>query len=258
MNSTEEAQFERVLLDAVEEAKKLKYRPSRFVGMIQAKGAFQTVKDIVASGKPSEGFDKLVLFRRIDLTCEAIIVETLWRRFFDEDLLKIAEDRLSTYKYKWRIIEASSESSVSLDVDNFIVPEDDRRERSLRQTHLRNGQVEFRNALIAHYGARCSVTGVTIPEALEAAHICAYRGEESNHLQNGLLLRADLHKLFDRYLFSVDPSSLKIQLSTRLKSFDAYKAQDGKALDIGNSVLRPSRRALEIHWMAYIEQNLDS
>ena len=103
MNRQEEAQFEHTLLEAVEQAKKLGYTPNQFIGMIATRGPFQTVKDIVASGRPSPGFDRLALLQRIDLTCEAIIVETKWRTFFDEDLLEIAERRLSQYKYPWSL-----------------------------------------------------------------------------------------------------------------------------------------------------------
>lgn len=101
MNSNQEAKFEQVLLGAVNQAKAFNYHPNRFVAMIRSKGPFQTVKDIVASAKPSDGFNELLLAGRMDLTCEAIIVQTQWRRFFDEDLLAIAERRLTAHGCAW-------------------------------------------------------------------------------------------------------------------------------------------------------------
>lgn len=101
MDSKEETKFEQVLLEAVDQAKAFNYHPNRFVAMIRSKGPFRTVKDIVASAKPSDGFNKLLLARRMDLTCEAIIVQTEWRTFFDEDLLAIAERRLTAHGYAW-------------------------------------------------------------------------------------------------------------------------------------------------------------
>lgn len=254
MNDHEEAEFERVLFHAVEEAKKFGYTPTRFIGMINGKGAFQTVKDIVASGKPSEGFDKLALKNRIDLTCEAIIVETRWRIFFDEDLLEIAERRLTKYNYRWNPYTADEAPNVIYQ-DNFIPPTDDNREKAMRKIHQRPEQVQFRESLIVLYGSRCCITGPTILQALEAAHICAYRGSKSNHLQNGLLLRADLHNLFDNYLFSIEPSSFKVHCSAALKAVTAYQFIHGASLDFGSARLGPSRRALEVHWKVFSEQS---
>jgi hypothetical protein len=253
VNEHEEAEFERFLFHAVKEAKKFGYTPTRFIGLINGKGAFQTVKDIVASGKPSEGFDKLALNNRIDLTCEAIIVETRWRIFFDEDLLGIAERRLTKYNYRWKPYTTNEAPNVIYQ-DNFEPPTDDNREKAMRNINQRPEQVKFRESLIVLYGPRCCITGPTILQALEAAHICAYRGSKSNHPQNGLLLRADLHNLFDNYLFSIEPSSFKIHSSAALQAVNSYQFIHGASLDFGSAKPGPSRRALEVHWKVFNEQ----
>jgi len=54
-------------------------------------------------------------------------------------------------------------------------------------------------------------------EALKAAHIEAYRGPDSNHPQNGLLLRADLHSLFDLGLIAIDSGTMTVQLAPDLR-----------------------------------------
>lgn len=95
-------------------------------------------------------------------------------------------------------------------------------------------------------------TGVAIEEALEAAHICAYRGQESHHPRNGLLLRADLHLLFDRYLFGIEPISLKVALSDRLKASNTYAHLQEASLVIQSSTHTPSRRALGVHWNLFL------
>lgn len=43
----------------------------------------------------------------------------------------------------------------------------------------------------------CAITGCTALEVLEAAHIVPYRGDHTHRVDNGLLLRVDLHTLFD-------------------------------------------------------------
>jgi predicted restriction endonuclease len=81
---------------------------------------------------------------------------------------------------------------------------EDARERVMGSIVRRRGQQAFREALIQRYGGRCLVTGCDVVAVLEAAHIVPYQGEETNHPENGLLLRADSHTLFDLGLLAVD------------------------------------------------------
>lgn len=53
------------------------------------------------------------------------------------------------------------------------------------------------------YNHSCCICGEKIVEVLEAAHILEYRSKKSNHVQNGLLLRRDFHRLFDLGLITV-------------------------------------------------------
>ena len=82
---------------------------------------------------------------------------------------------------------------------------EDQRAKSIAEIVRRRGQAKFRKTLLEAYNSKCVVTGCDAAEALEAAHITPYLGEETNHPQNGLLLRADIHSLFDLGLLSVDP-----------------------------------------------------
>ena len=102
------------------------------------------------------------------------------------------------------------------------------------------------------YGRRCAVTGERALPALEAAHIQPYRGPASNHIQNGLALRADFHRLYDRGYVTVTPEH-RFQVSHRLKEdFDnreAYYRLGGRQLIVlpPDPSERPSRQALEWH-----------
>lgn len=62
---------------------------------------------------------------------------------------------------------------------------------------LREGQPAFRGALILAYAGECAITGCAVTDLLDAAHIARYSGPKSNVTANGLLLRTDIHKLFD-------------------------------------------------------------
>ncbi len=83
-------------------------------------------------------------------------------------------------------------------------------ERIMRAIKARRGQQRFRDALIDAYEGRCAITGCQVLDVLEAAHITPYLGPETNHVTNGLLLRADLHTLFDTDLIAVDPETRKV------------------------------------------------
>lgn len=84
------------------------------------------------------------------------------------------------------------------------VSDDDARQRVLREIVAREGQGAFRGSLMFAYRSACAVTGCMEPEALEAAHIMPYLGEHTNIVNNGLLLRADIHTLFDKRLLSLE------------------------------------------------------
>lgn len=117
-------------------------------------------------------------------------------------------------------------------------------ERIRRAIIQRRGQRSFRQALLTAYGAKCQVTQYTGEPALEAAHIYPYSegGEYTNDPRNGLLLRADIHVLFDIGLVKVTPESLIIKVMPPLGGSN-YTGLDGVPLWVG-AVLKPSNEAL--------------
>ena len=105
-------------------------------------------------------------------------------------------------------------------IDKFHYPnprrEDTGRERIAKAIAWRRGQHEFRQRLLDTYG-RCLVTGCDAEDALEAAHIRPFNQGGTFDLSNGLLLRADIHTLFDLGLIAVDSTSMFLILSSTLK-----------------------------------------
>lgn len=69
----------------------------------------------------------------------------------------------------------------------------------------RNGQGRLRDDVLAAYGQRCAVTGAEVEAILEAAHIVPHSlvGTKGMDPRNGVLLRADLHGLFDAHLLGL-------------------------------------------------------
>ena len=111
----------------------------------------------------------------------------------------------------------------------------------------RRGQPEFRRKLLEAYGRRCAVTGCDVEAALEACHIVPYKGPETNHTSNGLLLRADLHVLFDLGLIAFDLEKQETLVAERLQG-TFYNSLAGETMNMpSDPTLRPSKTALECH-----------
>lgn len=103
---------------------------------------------------------------------------------------------------------------------------------SLRQVRVRIGQGKFRTSLIETYGASCAVTGPTHQAAIEACHLYSYAKEGKHHEHGGLLLRRDLHTLFDRGLLAINPDTSTIVVSPELLKFENYAVFHERKLNI--------------------------
>ena len=127
----------------------------------------------------------------------------------------------------------------------------DERERVTRAIAIRRGQPGFRKRLIAAYDGKCAVSRWNAQDALEAAHIVPYSGQHSNEVANGLLLRADVHTLFDLNLFGIEPTTTEIRLVADLLR-SPYAEFQGKKLAIpAHPSNQPSKKALEVRWREF-------
>lgn len=123
----------------------------------------------------------------------------------------------------------------------------DARNRVFSSIVRRQGQAKFREALVEAYGGACAVTGCTLKSLLEAAHVHPYRGAQTNVVSNGLLLRTDIHTLFDLGLIAVESDSLKVCVSPELLGTE-YADLAGKQLrDTALISQRVSSPALDWH-----------
>jgi hypothetical protein len=124
----------------------------------------------------------------------------------------------------------------------------DGRKKQLAEVARRQGQSTFRNQLMLAYQGACAITGTSVPAVLQAAHITPYLGPQTNHVTNGLLLRADIHNLFDLKLIRIDPASMCVAVSPALAG-TGYAALDGVALRQPVSPAhRPSLAAVTTHF----------
>lgn len=138
-----------------------------------------------------------------------------------------------------------SEGDIETSNSDFS-PEDAEKakEKVARAVALRRGQPKFRKKLLSIYENTCAVTGTSFAPILEAAHIVPYMGEKTNHVTNGILLRADIHTLFDLGLLGIN-QSYEVVVSSTLKETE-YEACNGRKIAVPVSKSeRPSLLALK-------------
>ncbi|CRM12936.1 HNH endonuclease [Pseudomonas sp. 58 R 12] len=138
------------------------------------------------------------------------------------------------------VAEQDAESEGTFDPDSVI----DERKKVFAAIVRRRGQPKFRTELLEAYEGRCAVTGCAVEAVLEAAHIKSYAGEKTNHVTNGILLRADIHTLYDLGKLKIDEKGV-IHLSGDLKD-STYEVHDGKKISLPRgSKKAPNTKALK-------------
>jgi putative restriction endonuclease len=120
-----------------------------------------------------------------------------------------------------------------------------------RLAPYRLGQRSFQAVVLDAYHRRCAISGTHIPPVLQAAHIRPVTAGGEHRLDNGLLLRSDVHTLFDRGYLGVDPK-YRLLVSPRLRAEfsngDQFYAQAGQVIELPeHRADRPGREFLEWH-----------
>jgi len=115
----------------------------------------------------------------------------------------------------------------------------------------RLGQGTFRVAVTQAYHGACAVSGEHSLPALEAAHIRPYTSDGPHDVPNGLLLRADIHRLFDKGYVTVTPD-LRFVVSQRLakewENGKIYYERSGRPIAVpGRKGDRPDPELLRWH-----------
>jgi len=153
------------------------------------------------------------------------------------------------YIEDFQAIEADEELNFN-SLPDYDPSDADERESGKVTKFIRKGQREFKSKLIKAYGSICMITGCNINSAIEASHICPYRGKKDNNVRNGLLLRVDLHRLYDNDLLSINPLTLTVEIHTSLKN-TYYQKYNGKKLVINFQNRFPSHTALDKRWQQF-------
>ncbi len=147
----------------------------------------------------------------------------------------------------WLSAEEAAPDAPMKEVE-YLPQENDRRRLMRRQIRERRGQQQFRDSLQSRYGKRCLISGCEVLAVLEAAHIRPYRGDEDNHPANGLLLRSDLHTLFDLDLLGIEPKGLRVELHPDVVKNYGQFANVVLACGAGK---RPAHEALKLRYKQF-------
>lgn len=125
--------------------------------------------------------------------------------------------------------------------------DDDSIENAILKRRARKGQRKFRLRLLELYDCKCAVTGYSPTEVLEAAHIVNHSISGINHSDNGILLRSDIHSLFDCNLLKIDPESLVVIIDPTLE-LTPYWQINGITLRKRVNGSNPSKEYLKKRW----------
>jgi hypothetical protein len=79
-----------------------------------------------------------------------------------------------------------------------------------RSVRVRPEQPRFKLRVFQRYSPRCPLSGVSVPEMLEAAHLRPVADDGTNDPRNGIPLNASLHRAFDAHLFAFHPTTLEV------------------------------------------------
>lgn len=224
--------------------------PDMLIGPEPATGL--TLKDVrklssaelkVAWGNRPDSFASLEAAAETLATLRAVnskeFVPPNYRRLMDHALIRELEDSLP--------LEGAQAPAPSPTVELELLRIDRRTVRN-QVSVVRPGQGNFRATMMARYGAQCVITGCRVDTLLEAAHIIPYRGDQSDDELNGLLLRVDIHRLFDAHLISINPLTLTVELASSLND-ETYQVLSGKRLFVFSP--KPRGLFLEAHYQLF-------
>jgi hypothetical protein len=109
-----------------------------------------------------------------------------------------------------------------------------------RAIRIRQGQQKFRKNLLRAYDNKCAISGAKTLEILDAAHIRHHSKEGESAINNGIILRTDLHTLFDEQLLKINPRSLKVSIDRSVRDSEYRNLQ-------GRKIFQPKTEASRIN-----------
>lgn len=238
----------------------LAYEESFSAGISPESSTF-TVKAAIECGRLISSIStKMSNYKHLDPRVEgglkngAKIDKITWEEYYlpamkQVDIMRLRQDIANESKdYEFTfVVEDNSEPASEPNIPN------DENKRQAYARRVRKGQSRFRKALITLYDSRCAFTKTNEETVLEACHIISHAKTGDNSLDNGLLLRSDIHVLFDEHLVTLANDGISVCVRQDVTAPEYSK--------LNNSVpeIRPTiserylelirQRNSEIHWV---------
>ena len=178
--------------------------------------------------------------------------EEVWNEFYGNPELLAFESEKIIAKLSNKSIE------ISTDIKTEDLPQGIERNVLVKQ---RVNQSFFRAAVMSAYNFHCCISGVNVPDLVEACHIVDWSQDEHNRTnpKNGLCMNPFFHKAYDKHLLGITPD-LKIVISEKLQQsvsegsfFNYLRELNGKSILLPDKFL-PQKELLAIHYDRFIER----
>lgn len=188
-------------------------------------------------------------FGSISAACEALallrmhqgadVIRRPWRSFINHESIN------QLYDY----LDDDTQEGAGPSEDFVTLLKADNRQKVSSQITVREGQGNFREQLIREYGCRCCISGCEEGAVIEAAHITPYKGKHTNILENGLLMRVDIHRLFDKHLIAIEAVSMTVRVAKSVTD-EYYRSLNGAKIKL--RARKKTKRFLQDHYNSFL------
>jgi hypothetical protein len=194
----------------------------------------------VKIGRATTGvYNKIMNFRSIDpndprkgMSGSGKIDRQVWKNYYEASTGKLnmgllREDYSQLFSAKTVVTQEKRSNDERIKIPQEA-SDDNVSDKRLVSISRRRGQPAFRKRLLVLYDGKCAITGEAVDEVVDAAHIVNHSQSGVNHSDNGILLRSDVHDLFDAGLLMVNPSDYSIIIDESLKETSYFQFNGNK------------------------------
>jgi hypothetical protein len=135
----------------------------------------------------------------------------------------------------------------SADADDSAMP----LEFAAKSIRARRGLRKLRDKLLRIYGDECALMGACPRDLLEVAHVVPYPTGDVHAVGNAMLMRSDVHTMWDLNLFGIDPSTLRVHIAPALSGTD-YESLSSKTIMSRRDGSRVVREELAERWRMFV------
>lgn len=204
-----------------------------------------------------QGNDVPLIDNNADNSAESQALEADWSAFFQGDSSDVLHfEDTENVQQDWPIQDCSTIVPIRNTEDSQgnhlsqtfnLKDAEDAQGRLLRSILLRKGHARLRQKLLRAYDDCCAISRCGVVQVLEVAYILPFSGKETNQPSNALLLRSDLHLLFDLHLLTIDPQTLTVSIAPTLMD-SHYSDLAGRSLYLPRvEEFQPNLESLAFH-----------